>query len=75
MRPPQSFPRKNPGGATVPEDPSAYFPLTRDNMRTNLPKLLRQFLTYDAVHLRTYKAVAHQLYTPDARFQCELPVK
>lgn len=40
-------------------------------MRNNLPKLLRQFLTYDASRLQVYKYVVHQLYTPDARFQCE----
>uniref|UniRef100_A0A383VLK9 Uncharacterized protein n=1 Tax=Tetradesmus obliquus TaxID=3088 RepID=A0A383VLK9_TETOB len=65
----EPLPAKNPGGTTLPGDPAAFFPLTKDNMRTNLPKLLHQFLTYDLAHIQDYKAVIEQLYTPDARFQ------
>jgi hypothetical protein len=46
------LPPKNPGGTSLPRDPTAFFPLTKDNMRTHLPKMLHQFLTYDLVHVQ-----------------------
>ncbi|KAF6258098.1 hypothetical protein COO60DRAFT_1701478 [Scenedesmus sp. NREL 46B-D3] len=69
MSPLDHLPAKNPGGHTLPGDPSAFFPLTRDNMRTNLPKILHQFFTYDLAHIQDFKALIEHLYTPDARFQ------
>eukprot|EP00879_Flechtneria_rotunda_P004098 GHRR01004343.1.p1 GENE.GHRR01004343.1~~GHRR01004343.1.p1 ORF type:complete len:229 (+),score=48.10 GHRR01004343.1:208-894(+) len=65
------YPTKNPNGV-MPSDPTHFFPLTRDNMRTNLPMLLRQFLSYDLAHLKSYKALTEKLYTPSAKFQYPL---
>jgi hypothetical protein len=52
MSPLGQLPAKNPGGNSLPRDPTAFFPLTKDNMRTNLPKMLHQFLTYDLEHVQ-----------------------
>eukprot|EP00882_Tetradesmus_deserticola_P001937 GHRQ01002076.1.p1 GENE.GHRQ01002076.1~~GHRQ01002076.1.p1 ORF type:complete len:229 (+),score=84.96 GHRQ01002076.1:191-877(+) len=69
MGPADHLPPKNPGGDTLPRDPAAFFPLTKDNMRTNLPKVLHQFFTYDLAHVQEFKALIERLYTPDARLQ------
>lgn len=50
------------------EDPHAHFPLTRDNVRLNLPRVLRQMLSYDLIHLNHYEALTRSLYAPDAQF-------
>lgn len=51
----------------LPKDPTTFFPLTRDNITTNLPRILRQFYSYDYSHINSYKAITAQLYTKQVR--------
>ena len=48
--------------------PSAHFPLTRDNMKVNFPKVLDQFWNCDGNQISAYKAITRRMYTPDAQF-------
>jgi hypothetical protein len=60
------FPDKQQG---VPLDnPLLYFPLTKDNIKHNLPLILRQMLSYDLQSLKKYEAIPRQLYSPGAQF-------
>ena len=61
------FPNKQQG---VPLDnPLEFLPLTQVNIRQNLPRLLRQLLSYDLQRQKKYETLAHALYTPQAQFQ------
>lgn len=50
------------------DDPLALLPLTRDNMRTHLPHVLRQMLSYDLPQLAKYEALMRSLYLAGAQF-------
>lgn len=68
--PVEHFPDKQQG---IPlEDPLQFFPLTRDNIRQNLPKVLRQLLSYDLQGQRKFEQLTHAIYTRDAVFQYPL---
>jgi hypothetical protein len=63
----EQFPDKQQG---IPLDnPLQFFPLTRDNIRQNLPCILRQMLSYDLQQLRKYETLTEAMYTPNATFQ------
>jgi hypothetical protein len=49
--------------------PQAFFPLTRENMKTNFPKLMDQFFSADIREYKAFKKLVQHLYTPDAIFE------
>lgn len=51
------------------DNPLQFFPLTRTNLRQNLPVILRQFMSYGLESQGKYEAITHALYAPNATFQ------
>jgi hypothetical protein len=65
--PVETFPNKQQGVSL--DNPLEFLPLTKANIRQNLPRLLRQLFSYDLQRQKKYETLAHALYTPQAQFQ------
>lgn len=53
-------------------DPLQFSPLTLDNVRENLPRIIQQMFTYDLQSLKAYGRMMHRLYAPQATFHYPL---
>lgn len=67
VKPVDTLPPKLPEGVSM-DSPLAHLPLTRENMRTNLDKVLRQMHSYGLTDQHDYEHLTSQLYTPNAEF-------
>lgn len=67
VKPTATLPPKLPPSG-MPSTPTAHFPLTRENISTNLDNILRQLHSYDLTQQQDYQSLTSNLCVSNAQF-------